>query len=148
MQEEDREGPKKSRLVHVDEWMRERLDPPRESVERVIRRALQAPSSRSDQSRIGPWLLAAVVTVIVLTIAVPLVVLERRGAHQDGVLVPRITNESGRVELIWPNSGRRRLSVKESSRSIGPPVVFNEAGVIGAIIPGEEPCFLLRGGKS
>ena len=149
MREQNEERSKKPRRAQVDDWLLERLDPPRQSVERVIRRALQQePNPRPDHSHLGRRLLAAAATVSAVAIAVTLVVRDRNGTHQDGALVPTITNESGRVELIRPSPVRDQLSEKEPSRLSGPPVIFNEAGVIAAIIPGKEPRLLLRGGKS
>lgn len=120
----------------VDSWLRQELEPAPEVVERVVQRSLCAEQPRcSGVSLPVRWVAA---TVLLLPLVVGAVVLLRR---QDGSPpVPTITNASGELVILLP------VPTPEPDQRT--PVIFNEAGVVAAIVPGGEPMFLLSGGDS
>jgi hypothetical protein len=136
----------------VDLWLKRRIEPPPEAVERITRESLCASQKRRFVS--GWWALAAASFGIVLVAAALMLMTlddpsttDVAGAHAPSV--PTITNASGSLELLMPaaEGDPRSDPVGTSEPESTTPVIFNEARVVAAIVPDGDPTFLITGGE-
>ena len=142
----------------LDSRLRRGLEPDRETVDRVVRRAL---SARPDAAGVRGGRLRALAAVAVLLLLALVVVGvfrigdgpsgERGMALEGGVPpVPIIGNASGRVVIlvdgrrIWPDAGRGADPAPGTKR----PVILNSNCLVGVALPHGTPQFLILGGES
>ena len=136
----------------VEEWLRRRLEPEREVVEKTIERSLAAPLGRAKAYRVS-WSRWAVAAAILLVVTVTGVYLfdnpeKTRGAEAYRDIT--ITNASGNVEVFY----RSRSSVESLTfpgrtvRRDGRLTIFNHGRVIAAVQTNANPRYVILGGGS
>jgi hypothetical protein len=136
----------------VEEWLRRRLEPEREIVERTIERSLAATSDRSISYRVN-WRRCAAAFALVLVVTAAGIYLfynpeKTRGTEASQDIT--ITNASGNVEVFY----RSRGSVESSTipgRAVsreGKLTIFNHGHVVAVVQRNANPRYIILGGGS
>jgi hypothetical protein len=134
MRDVDGSGPDDEVPEPLKQWLRDGLEPDAAAIARVVERATAAPRRRLRSPALA--LAAAVGVVAIVASAVSLFrssVAARRAVVSEGATLT-ITNASGRLEVLG-------LPPEEL------PSISNVGDVFCAVLPGEEPRYLVIGGS-
>ena len=138
----------------ADAWLRERLEPAPQQVARIVRHALRG--ERAPAARRPPiWALSAATAMALLVLAFLGLDLFRphlapRGGEtaRSGATTARITNASGKVEMITPRASLQRDAepARDPESRGGTVRLFNSDGCLCAMLPSGPVRYYIIGG--
>jgi hypothetical protein len=140
----------------VDDWLRQGLEPERDTVDRVVRRSLAAGAA----TRPGRWLGFGVAGAATIALALAVAIFLPRGEPRESaaetvlgegpVRILTITNLSGEVEVRYPaeGPGDGAVAPERLTRDPNRLTIYNSDGIVAAFAPAPAPHHFLMGGKS
>jgi hypothetical protein len=146
-------------LERVDEWLRPRLDPSPDRVNRMVRRALVEKERSRPETKKPSWRPAAAVSAAVATLALALVLLLPKRSHPpfpvpagngSKDIAATITNESGEVELRLHAGAKAGIEAFPSPASRIEPsaALINQNGMVMARVTEGGVRYIVIGGRT